>query len=83
MAMGVARLNLGPFAVPPVLFLIDALRWQSVVLYLGMGRVAVVTAPALLSAVLAGGFIYNADGPKLLNTVRGSSGATRRDPSSS
>jgi hemolysin III len=46
----------------------DASRWLSVVLYLGMGWVAVIAAPALLRAVppdgitwiLAGGLVYSA-----------------------
>ena len=36
----------------------DAPRWLSVVLYLGMGWVAVVAAPALLQAVPAGGMAW-------------------------
>jgi hemolysin III len=50
------------------LFWMDAPRWLSVVLYLGMGWVAVVAAPALFRAVppggmawvLAGGLTYSA-----------------------
>jgi hemolysin III len=38
----------------------DAPRWLSVALYLGMGWVAVVAAPALFRAVPAGGLIYSA-----------------------
>ena len=46
----------------------DAPRWLSVILYLGMGWIAVVAAPALLQAVpaagmawvLAGGLVYSA-----------------------
>jgi hemolysin III len=48
--------------------LMDAPRWLSVMLYLGMGWVAVIAAPALLRAlppggiiwVLAGGLVYSA-----------------------
>jgi hemolysin III len=50
------------------LFWMDAPRWLSVILYLGMGWVAVIAAPALLRAVpssgmawvLSGGLIYSA-----------------------
>src|SRR5829696_4139400 len=38
----------------------DAPRWLSVVLYLGMGWIAVIATPALLRAVLAGGLVYSA-----------------------
>ena len=61
----------------------DAPRWLSVALYLGMGWVAVIAAPALLRAVppegitwvLAGGLVYSAGaliyGLKLPNPVPG------------
>jgi hemolysin III len=40
------------------LFWMDAPRWLSVLLYLGMGWVAVVAAPALLRVVPAGGMAW-------------------------
>ena len=64
----------------------DASRWLSVVLYLGMGWVAVIAAPALLRAVppdgitwiLAGGLVYSAGaliyGLKRPNLVPGTFG---------
>jgi hemolysin III len=64
----------------------DASRWLSVLLYLGMGWVAVIAAPALLRAVppdgitwiLAGGLVYSAGaliyGLKRPNLVPGTFG---------
>ncbi len=40
------------------LFLMDAPRWLSVILYLGMGWVAVIAAPALFRAVPVGGMAW-------------------------
>jgi hemolysin III len=46
------------FGVLLKLLWMDAPRWLSVTLYLGMGWVAVVAAPALLRSVPAGGIVW-------------------------